>query len=126
MISIIIKENITVNRQNWLIAHPYSRLESVSVTVLVDKTSSTILNDTIIIINCKTCYTYCFSLTLFVSCSLARDAGLAALTMSGSTEYCRNGVMVKPLFCWNTHGFAKTHALHYEVLFKMFRAEHRA
>ena len=33
--------------------------------------------------------------------------------------------MVKPLLCWNTHGFAKTHALHYEaVLFKMFRAEH--
>ena len=24
MISIIVEENITVNRQNWLIAHPYS------------------------------------------------------------------------------------------------------
>ena len=64
---------------------------------------------------------------LFVSCSLAWGAGFAALTMGKSAKYCRNGVIIEPLLCWNTHGFAKTYAFHYEVaLLKMFRAEHRA
>ena len=48
----------------------------------------------------KTGDTYCFSLTLFVSCSLAWGAGLVALTMGRPNKYYRNSVTVKTLLCW--------------------------